>query len=355
MPTTEELLDLAPNVGQRQSTVRWDILDSALSSRTQGAFTPRSDTVPSVAVASEATIKRTLSAFRLNEIDQAAISPFADRIQPVWVLDNGAEFPLGVFLYGSIDRLRFDYGIEADVTCVDQTLIVDQPIIKGIGLAQGADIRDTIVEQLNIAGVPSYVVDPFSTAVGAPIAWPVGTSRLTVINDLAKMAGAFPLYFDNTGVGRVRQIPPLEDESPTLVYDFGGRIISGSMIESDDLLDAPNRYLVIDSSSVDVAVTGIYNIPASAPHSLVNRGFYVTKTVEVQGLNSPTQAAARAKAEYDADHQGYVWAQFSSPPDPRHDVFDAVSYLGTTYREQGWNLPLVEGSEMTHDLRRTFA
>lgn len=355
MPTTDELLDLAPQIGQRQSTVRWDVLDVTLTSVDQGAITPRADSTPTVAVNGNAAIKRTLSTFRLTPADQASLNPFADRLRPTWVLENGAEFPLGVFLLGSLDRLRFEYGLEAEVACVDQTLIVDTPITQSVALAAGDSLRSAIETQLAAAGVPLFDVDAtITTSISAPIAWPVGTSRLRIVNDLAAMAGAFALYFDNAGVGRIRRARAIADETATLIYREGGRIITGSMVETDDLLDAPNRYLVIDSGAAEFPIVGLYDIPADAPHSQANRGFVVARVIDAQGLGSADQALAQAKAAYEADHGGFQWAQFSSPPDPRHDTFDAVDYLGVVYREQSWSLPLAEGAEMTHDLRRTY-
>ena len=62
---------------------------------------------------------------------------------------------------------------------------------------------------------------------------------------------------------------------------------------------------------------------------------------------------ARAAAAQDAG--GYQWVSFSAAPDPRHDTFDAVQYLGDIYREQGWSLQVLEGGEHRHDLRRVYA
>jgi hypothetical protein len=238
---------------------------------------------------------------------------------------------------------------------VDQTIILDQDITSSFGLAAGDSIRDAILQQFEAALVPSYVVDPeIVTTIAEPILWPIGTKRLKIVNELAAMAGAFSVYFDNDGTGRVTLIPDLSVAPVEHTYLSGGRMIAGSMVESDDLLAAPNRFQVIDSSAEATPVVGVYDVPPSAPHSFANRGFYVVETIQEQGLEDATQATARAYAAYVESQGGYQWVQFSSSPDPRHDTFDIVDYLGTRYREQGWSLPLEEGSEMTHDLRRVY-
>jgi hypothetical protein len=352
--TATDLLDLAPHVGQRASDVRYDVLDAALTKI--GTVTPTYEATPRVTVNSDSAVKRTISSIRLTPSDQASVDPFAHRLQPVWVLETGDEYPLGVFLFGSMDRLRREYGLEAEVAAVDQTIIVDQPIERTISLAPGDDVGTALRVLFSTANVPAFEVDgTITTTVASPIAWPVGTSRLKVMNELAAMAGAYSVYFDNAGVGIVRRVPSLADTVPTLVYDDGGRIIVDSMVESDDLLEAPNRYLVIDSSAAESPVYAHFDVPPEAPHSIARRGFAVTKVIDEQGLASPDAALARAEAAYEQDAGGFQWVQFSSPPDPRHDTFDAVGYRGVTYREQGWSLTLIEGAEMTHDLRRTYS
>lgn len=352
---SDALLDLAPSVGQRASTVRFDLLDSALAPIGRVAL-PADSSRARITMSTTRAIMRDLSGLWLDPVEQAAINPFADRIRPVWILEDGSEFELGVFIFGSMDRVREEWGLDARVAGVDQTVIVDQPITETVALDQGDGIRAALSQQLTTALVPQWVIDPAITddlLVGAPIVWAVGVSRLQVINDLAALAGAFPLYFDNQGVGQIEVVVEVSDPADH-TYVSGGTIIAGSMVESDDLLDAPNQYLTIDSASPDAAISGVYDVPDSAPFSFAARGFFVVQVINEQGLVTPEQAVARGLAEYTNASATYQWVQFSSLPDPRHDTFDTVSYLGDLYREQGWALPLAEGAEMTHDLRRVW-
>ena len=353
MTATERLLDL-DGIGQRQSTVRFDVLYQAALTVPIGTITPIEQTVPTVAVDTASTISRTLSNLRLTPTDQAFLDPFAHRLRPVWILENGVEFPLGVFVCGSMDRIRYEYGLGASVSAVDQGVIVDQPMVTSVSVKKGESVTAKIVALLT-GVVPNIDVDELNATVESPIAWPAGTSRLEIVNALAALGSAFPLYFTNTGVARVRAVTAPAAEIPSLVYDAGGRIRVDSMVETDDLLTAPNRYLVIDSGNPDLVISAVYDIPDTAPNSFVNRGYYVTEVISVQGLppGSGYNSAAwlRARAEYEAAGGGYQSVAFSSPPDPRHDVLDPVGYLGTTYREVGWSLPLAEGATMSHRLR----
>lgn len=355
MSTDDELLDLS-GIGQRSSDILFEVLDSQLVKI--GEVKPDLDTPASVQNNTNRTLKRTLSNVRLNPSEQADLDPFGHRLRPVWVLENGSRFDCGVFVLGSIDRVRHDYGLDADVTAVDQCVILDQPLETTVACSTGASVHDAIVAQLEAANVPSYDVDSTITSVIAnPIAWPAGNAtRMSVVNDLAAFGGAYSVYFDRSGVARVVRVPDLSTVTPTLIYEAGGRIIVDSMVESDSLLDAPNRYIVIDSSNPDQAIVGYFDVPSSAPYSELGRGFVVVAPViNEQGLPDITAAQGRAAAAYAQDAGTYQWVQFSSSPDPRHDTYDAVQYLGNIYREQAWELELRDGSDMKHDLRRVYS
>lgn len=354
MPTTTDLLDLAGGIGQRASEVRFDVLNQTLG--LIGTISVDSSNPARVANNTSATIKRTISNVELPASVQGDIDPFGDRLRPMWILENGAEYPLGVFIFGGIDRHRWEWGLDADVTGVDQLLILDQPLEHSVGYRAGTPVRDAIVEQFQQAAVPDFWIDPaITTLLANPISWPAGQSKRTdVVNDLAALGGAYSAFFDNAGTGKVVRVPDLSASVPTLIYDAGGRIYEGSMVETDDLLEAPNRYIVIESGDPENAIVGYFDIPDDAPHSGTNRGFVIATVIAEQGLASVAEAEARAQAAYAQDRGTYEWVQFSGPPDPRHDTFDAVSYLGSVYREQSWSMQLWEGAEMIHDLRRVY-
>lgn len=354
MATSTQLLDL-DGLGQRSADIRFDVLDQTLTRI--GTIAADADAGTRVLNNSNATIKRTLQNLRLNASVQADLDPFGDRLRPMFVLENGAEYALGVFILGGIDRARWEWGLDADVAGIDQGLILDQPLERTIGYPAGTNVRDAILEQFATALVPVYDVDPtIETELPNPISWPAGTqaSRGKIINELAALAGAYSYWFDNQGTGRVLRVPDLATSVPTLVYDSDGRILHGSMVETDDILEAPNRYIVVETGNPDAAISGWYDIPDDAPHSAVNRGFVIATVIDEQGLGSVAQAEQRAQAAYAQASGTFEWVQFSSPPDPRHDTFDAVLYLGGVYREQAWSMPLIEGGEMTHDLRRVY-
>ena len=44
----------------------------------------------------------------------------------------------------------------------------------------------------------------------------------------------------------------------------------------------------------------------------------------------------------------------STIPDPRHDGYDVIRWQGFNWLELGWSLPMIEGSSMSHTLRKSY-
>ena len=335
--------------GQRTSTFRFDLLNSGLSKI--GEVHPLRDSPPSVENNINRRIKRTLTGLALPPSEMAAVDPFGDRVRPVMVLQNGTEYPLGVFLFADKSTPIDTAGGIGATALVDQTLILDQGIPAGWTVPAGRNVGAALADVF--AATPIGTADVAATAVarGSPLSWPAGrTTWRTILADLAEVASLYSPHFSNAGRATVAAVPDLEIAAATIAYGLGGTAYRGSILASDDTLSAPNRYIVIDTSPTATPVVGVYDVPATARHSYARRGFYVTRTIERQGLPNAAAAAAAARAAGQTDTQ-FAYLTFAGAPNPTHDTYDVVSFNGVRYREQSWALPLREGSDMRHELR----
>jgi len=350
MATATELLDLAPGVALRSEGARFELRDSV--GMILGAVTPRR--VVSVENRADGALKRTLTNFVLTPDVEADVNPLTDRVWAYWKLSTGDEYPLGKFLFASWSATRTSYGLTASTRLLDQGVILGQSTAYSFGVSRGTLIRDALAAVFDAAGIHTYSIDASNTAVAdSPLAWPAGksTTYASIASTLCSLAGTTDWYFDNDGLLTVAAQPNLTLAS-TLVYDSGGRIIAGSAVEQNDLLNSPNRYVAVDSANRDAPVVGVYTLPADAPHSISNRGFAITRTVEAPGVGTTARAEAFAAAYAQNDPDAYETVTFSSPPDPRHDTYDVVEYLGTNYQETGWRLACAPGGPHEHTLRR---
>lgn len=285
------LLDL--EVRSRREKVRFDLVDA--TGRKIGEVHPeRKCTISNEGTAQ---IKRKLTGFTLTPSDTAAVNPLTDRVRPYWVLDDGSEYPLGVFLFAEASTARRSYGDRLTGTLVDQGLILAQEIDRTVGFDAGQSATSSIATVLEYAGFYGVSVAASTFELGSPVAWPAGQSGTTwakVLDDLCAKAGAYPVHFDGDGAPVVRTIDNVAEATPVL--DYRGRIRASSIVDSNDLLIAPNRYLAVDTSATTGAIVGTFDIPDTAPHSANRRGFRITKVVEAPGVGDVAQATAAAQA-----------------------------------------------------------
>src|SRR5690606_15679444 len=105
--TTDDLLDLAPGVGQRAASFRFDVLDR--DGAVIGQVQPDTRSVPVVENNINRAIKRDLRGLVLMPADEAAIDPVGDRIRPVMVLENGEQLAWGLFLFVDASAELYTY------------------------------------------------------------------------------------------------------------------------------------------------------------------------------------------------------------------------------------------------------
>jgi hypothetical protein len=350
---------------QRSSTVRFELLDRTNSYL--GVLDIDKSSIPSIENSINRSPKRQMNGFKLPPSTTAEVNTLTERVKPVWIHQTGDEDPLGIFLFADASRHRARYGSAQFVgpgdALVSTTTLVDQlmPLNHATGgvtmYRPGTSIAAALTEQLEVSGVISFDVEESNAKItgSAWMVWHPNITRLQIINDLCQAGGYYTLFFDNAGVGRCVLVPDLDASNPDFEYSANGMVKRDTIVESDDLLDAPNRYLVINSSLTDGAVWGYWDVPPSAPHSFENTGIRKVKQIDMQGPETMEDATAAAKAYGQADFSTYRWVNFVTAPNPRHDTYNIVEWQADNYREQSWRLPLLEGSDMNHELRRVWA
>jgi hypothetical protein len=345
------LVDLPLGVGHVASRVRWEVLSSDLD--VIGTISPDAQGA-SISASTSSNIGRTCRGFTLRANDARTINPFRDRLRPVWEFEDGSRYPLGVFLLGSPERSVGSLHTFVEATLVDQGFALDQPMTRSYGLWRNGLVWDALVELVEEAGITNYRIDYTDQKIGGALNWPIGTQRLAILRALCKNAGLLPPYFDNAGTLIVR--PPADPvEGQLLRYDVGStsRIYQGTVAERDNVLDAPNVYLVVGLSPGRTEIVGRAEIDPRLPHSIPNRdGLEVPKVTRVQGLASTQQAQRIAQAQAAADPFQLAAVDFDAAPDPRHDLFDLVEYDGAVWNEDAWSLELRPGGRHSHRLTK---
>jgi len=353
-PTTDQLLNL-DGVYQRSDSFRFVLLDR--DEQTIGDLYPNLSRTPTVGFNSSGQNPRSLTNFDLTPDQQADINILSDRVQVFMDLENGDSYSLGIFLWGNGDRPYYSWGEALVSSLVDKSLILNQGIKKTIGFNRGADVGIAALGvALEVLALDEIILDAISADLGASRADAPGTSRTQILADFMELVGFLPPHFNRDGKLRLTDTPDLTMVTPTIpAYTVGAdsRVIVNSVTRSDDGLQAPNTYIVYETSGQST-VRGEYNIDSSEPHSEDARGFPVPKVEGRTGLRTTAQANKAAKAMATTRSETFKWVNWSTPADPRHDAWDPVTVLGITYIETAWSLPCVPGGVMTHTARTVY-
>jgi hypothetical protein len=351
----DPILDLEPWVGQRQATFRFDRING-VTGEILGEIHPIRDA--SLTHDTTRVIKRQLN-LSLGIADTATINVVTDRILPFMVFPDGAEYPLGRYMFTDASRQVFSSGIAgqhtagglANVTLNDEMFLVDQQIERGIN-AVNTSVTTTIIKVLAELDVTLMLE---STPYNSAGSWSIGTSRGSILEALSVSGDYFSPWFGNDGkLHFIRTFDP-SGGLPDLDFDSNGKVLRDAILETDDLLTAPNRFIVISNAAEDpeVEVVGTADVPATAPHSIVNRGFVVPL---VQTLQLSDAGQAQAVAQGLAQRfTVFERVGLTTPPDPRHDSYNVIRWQGENWLELAWSMALMEGGAMSHLLRKTYS
>lgn len=346
-------LELPDYVGQRSATFRFDIVDAVTGYRRE--LHPISNTSPTIQHSTSGTIKRRVNNLLLGVDDTAIFNSISSRLEP-FMLVGGEEFTLGRYVPADWPRFLSTGGTTSSASFFDEGFIVDQQITNAFGPSTTlTEFVSTLLNRFLVNYPIQFSIEPSDfVTLGS---WGAGTRGGFVVEQLALDGDYLAPWFDNQSIMRfIRNFDPA-NVIPTFDFDVGNRVIRENIIESDNLIDAPNRFVVIGNGSATIenggAIVGVADVPNSAPHSIMNRGFVVPSVVTRQ-IESATQAAAIAQNL--VQRQTLVeQVSLTTAPDPRHDSYDVIRWQGENWLEIGWSLTCSEGAPMQHTLRKTYS
>lgn len=343
----DPVLDLQAGVGQRSATFRFDLING-ITGQVLGSLTPLRSA--SLSHNTQQTIKRRLS-LALGKADTAEIDPVNNRVA-MYMRVGGTDWPLGRYLWTTQSRALFSSGRLSASTLIDEMFIVDQPVergINGVGKTIDSVIYDTI-STLDVTLAPL----PASTFTSAE-SWGIGTSRGSILESLSVTGDYFSPWFGNdTKLHFIRTFDPAT-QIPQFDFDAGFQVQQRGISETDDLLTAPNRIIVVSNAASNAgaeAVVGIADIASTAPNSISNRGFVVAKVFNLQIATAGQAAQVAAGLAQRATI--FETTTLTTAADPRHDSYDVIRWQGENWLELAWTISC-EDASMSHTLRRSYS
>lgn len=311
-----------------------------------------------------AEIKRTAT-FAILDAD---IDWLNDRIQPVFCLrmpDGGwAEWPLGIFLMSS-PTVKFESGIRfREVECYDKSLIlVEDKVDNRYIIPAGTSYITAIETLLNSAGIWKINITPHPGQTAIDKEFEIGTSKLTIINQLLGEINYTSLWVDENGyaVAKPYLIPSGREAEYTYKDDDMSIIYPGSIVE-EDLFFVPNKWVLVASNPEREPLRSVYvnDLPTSRT-STISRGRIIVKYLEIDDIYDQETLDSRTKRQAYEDSQIYGKFIFETALMPHHSFLD-ILYIEHSkhgivgkYTETMWEMTLDPStSRMLHETRRVI-
>ena len=197
-----------------------------------------------------------------------------DRVQIWYRAELGQEKIQYPLIVGIVGRPEVDE--QAGTTTIQffdkVALLAEDRIAKTWSFPAGKNVVDAVKEIVESVGSFHNVPDLGQTLRTA-MSWPVGTSKLTMVNKLLESIHYVPVRADGQGV----LISHYDSATPRVSHNFtpGPECVAGP-VESDerDLSDIVNRVIGISTADGDnePLVSVIDNVDKSSPWSIPRRG-----------------------------------------------------------------------------------
>ena len=211
------------------------------------------------------------------------------RVQP-WIVVNGQAWPLGVFLLSTPNDEYDGTGRAWSVKLSDKVDILDDPIPVSHSVAAGANIVEAVVAAIQETGEMNTQITPSDATLPEPgLTWSVGTSRLTIVNDLLKALNYQPVRADPWGALYAGPDTAPVDRPVTREFVEGENAIHEATFTVErDLAKVPNRVVCLWQASSDTEVQKAVaeDHDPNSPTSYENRGRWVTKVYENEEADS---------------------------------------------------------------------
>lgn len=323
-----------------------------------GQLYPAQGSAPSVRMDANADVKTSLSG---TFADISRIDWLNDRIRPEIILD-GVPHPAGIFLPASVRWNETETAKTVILEAYDQCWLVDDKKTENIlHLSAGTEYLSAIETLLTQAGIALVIRTPSDAVLAEDREdWEIGTSYLTIVNQLLSEINYNPLWFDTGGAAVLEpaSVPTAEHIEHTINSDDPGCLMLPALTKEVDVFSAPNVFLCVCSNADKNAVmtaTSENTNPQSAL-SIARRGRRIVQVEKLDNIASQDELQAYAdRLRNESMITGEVF-RIQTALEPGHGVNDVVAFHHgdetSICLETSWSMQLGTGGTMTHQLKK---
>lgn len=293
----------------------------------------------------------------------ANVNWLTDEIQPILVID-GVEHKLGAFIPTTASETE-DAGVESvSVEAYDRAWRVqDTKTETAVYFAAGTRYLSAI-ESLLTASEIGLVRAAETSAVLAEARqdWAIGTSHLTIVNELLREINYKELWFDLDGVAVLE--PAAAATGDLIQHTLDSSTIKSLLLpryrRTTDIFNAPNVFVCICNNpdkSGQMIATAVNDNPLS-PLSTTNRGRRIVHLVKLNNIADQATLEAYATSLCNEAMGIHETVIVETALFPSYGVDDVTAlrykdYSGV-FTERKWEMELVTGGNMRHTLERVI-
>ena len=320
---------------------------------------PGSNGWPSIRMSDSAEIKTSMSgSFQPPKED---INWLSDEIAPMLIL-NGTEYALGIFRAATVEPDQNETGISLRIEAYDRAWLArDSKLQERQYFADGTNYVEAASSLLASSGI-SYIS---ATATNQTLAearedWEIGTSRLSIVNELLQEINYSNVWFDADGLARIEPYTEVTAANIKHIIDAEDKnsFLLPGMQRSMDIYNSPNVFVAICSNAdkPDGMMAIAENQSGQSPLSITRRGRRIVQVTRVNNIASQEELQAFVNRQLTDSLVSGETIQIKTGLMPGFGVGEvtALQYgdIFALCRERAWTMQLQPGGTMTHTLER---
>lgn len=194
---------------------------------------------------------------------------------------TSGEQVLGTYLVSKTEVTESAHGETWTLTLLDTvTVLAEDATPSAVAYPAGAAVTTAVREQIEAATTTPVAITHTNAVLRTPMAWPAGTPRIKIINDLLATINYFALWADPHGIYRAEPYRPPTQRTPVWTATTGVESITSTDIDNDvDYHKIPNRVVCVASGTHDTpALVGTAeNTNPGSRFSRPARGRWITR------------------------------------------------------------------------------
>lgn len=322
---------------------------------------PVSGTMPTVTMIDSGEIKMTMMGTFYEPAKE--VDWLTDEIRPEIIID-GVPYSLGIYLPGTIEYSENNTTKSVSIEAYDRCWRVQTRCAETMRyFAQGLNYLAVVISLLTDAGITSVAkVNTNYVLTEDREDWNIGTSNLTIVNELLSEINYKQLWFDQDGAAKLE--PAAQTTSNNIQHMLDDTNIKSLMIpgirKSTDIYSAPNVFLCVcsnaDKSGSMSAIAE--NTNPQSPLSIARRKRRITQVVSVNNIASQEELQTYAKRLVTNSMLRGETINVETCLLPGFGVDDVVGLRYGDYMaicvEKSWTMNLGVGGTMQHTLERVI-